>query len=300
VDQEKIWKRTPAGLLIPSGISTSVWARRSWKLENLCELADDITRIYSTSGVKMSPKCDLYQLIKNARQVATRWIREKLVAQQALFNALHFTRIAEAVLQLSGKETSISHLRALTKGKLNFFHRGRSVAKDFFWEIELWSTLNKKVPGARLKEPPDIVVEHEGKVFGIACKKIYSSANLETVLSQAVGQVEGVFDLGVVALNLDELLPAGCLLKSNSANSMKRELSTQNNSFLIQNDRYFRNYLSTGRLCGAIVSTSTVVDIPSESPRFGNASKSTVWTIDNGASDSSRRLKRLFAVIQSL
>ena len=43
-------------------------------------------------------------------------------------------------------------------------------------------------------------------------KKFYSARHVQNVLSQAVVQIEESFDFGIVAVNLDDLIPANNLL----------------------------------------------------------------------------------------
>ena len=97
-------------------------------------------------------------------------------------------------------------LTVFTSGSLNLQQRDNSLAKNMLWELELWSILRRRSFSATLREPPDIVVIFEGAMVGIACKKLYSENNVEKVLSEAVGQIEAVFDYGIVAVNLDDLI----------------------------------------------------------------------------------------------
>jgi hypothetical protein len=82
-----------------------------------------------------------------------------------------------------------------------------------------------------LDDPPDVIVNYENSRIGIACKKLYSERHVQNVLSEAVGQIEGDFDFGIVGLNLDDLLPEGVVLKGSSTNAVAERLLAQTTFF---------------------------------------------------------------------
>lgn len=195
-----------------------------------------------------------------------------------LYDSVHFNRIADALLPLSGTSDFESYLEKLASGRLDLFARDRSVAKDFLWEAELLSILRRKSMNAEFREP-DIVVNFEGEELGIACKKIHSEKNVEKVFSKGVSQIESGFEYGIVAFNIDDLLPKNYVIKAKNQYEASKLIKQINLKFLHHHDRHFRKYLSSGRVISAFVSTSVLVETPEGESKLNNQRQSTLWMI---------------------
>lgn len=198
---------------------------------------------------------------------------------ELFFRAMHLDRIADAVFPLRSVPDRTKYLKALTACSLDLFERQLSYAKDTLWELELWSILNHRSFDAALSDPPDIVIASEDSKIGIACKQLYSEKHVQNVLSQGVAQIEASFDFGVIAINIDDLVPPNQILKAPTQEAMTKVISDINDRFLRRHERHFRRYLASGRLLSALVSTSVLADIYRERPRFNNAREATFWTI---------------------
>jgi len=214
-----------------------------------------------------------------------------------LFKVLHLDRVADAILALQDQPERVKYLRELISGSINFFERRPSRAKDIFWELELWSRLRQKLTTVYLQEPPDIVMDFDGSTIGIACKKLYSEKHVQSVLSEAVAQIEDKFAFGVVAINLDDLAPADRVLKVSSENKMAETLQEFNADFIRRHDRHLRKYLSVGRIISALISTTVVVDIVNAKPQFNNTFQWMVWTIPGLADDKKRLLEKFYDAV---
>jgi hypothetical protein len=129
-----------------------------------------------------------------------------------------------------------------------------------------------------LQDPPDIVLNFNVGNLGIACKKIYSEKNVEKTLSQAVEQVED-FEVGVVAMNIDDLTPADTVLRVSNQREMDSILQRHSAEFLQRHERHFRKYLSKGRLVAALVSVHVIADVAEWRVRYNNSRQSTFWSI---------------------
>lgn len=193
-------------------------------------------------------------------------------------SAAQMERIASAVEVLSTNLDPRPHLLALLDGSINLLDRERSKAKDTLWELELLRMLRDVGINAQLGEP-DLIVELEGAKIGVACKKLYSEANVAKVLSEAVSQVEREFDFGVVAVNLDDLLPKNWLPPNQTIKSMLGILEERVFTFMKEHERHLKRYLEPGRAMTALVSCGGLADLPSEQPRFLNARQSIAWQI---------------------
>jgi hypothetical protein len=237
-------------------------------------------------------------LVQNAKDLWDRWFRndKASLTHDLLFRGLHLMRVAEGLLPLRDQEHHTGYLRRLLLDSLDFFERKTSRAKNTLWELEVWTKLRKKTQDAVLRDPPDVVVTCGGTRIGIACKKIYSERHVQNVLSQGVDQVAQDCEFGVVAMNIDDLVPSGVVLcEANSAKVAER-LYQANGEFLNRHDRHFRKYLSQGRLIAAIISTSVVADIRNERPRFNNSKQWLVWHMPGLPEHQEKALDRLYRI----
>lgn len=277
----ELWIPTQAGVLIPAGNALETSARKTTNFLHVKDRAKEIQELYASAGLTMPPSCGLATLIENAKLLSDRWFTNQTTDDSMIdvFYALHLDRIAGAILSLRDVPGKEKYLNDLTSGELDFFKRESSYAKNIFWELELWSTLRRSCSSAFLQDPPDIVLDLRGGRLGISCKKLYSENNVEKVLSEAVSQVEDDFDVGVVAINLDDLTPPDTVLHAKNKTDMDRILGERTAEFLKCHERHFRKYLSSGRLVSVLVSVSVIAEVLDWKVRFNNASQSMAWTI---------------------
>ena len=245
------------------------------------EKAKEIEELYASAGLTIAPACGLAQMIGNAKRLADQWLSNQANDSSMIdvFYAIHLNRVAEAILPLHNIHDRHKYLKALTSGDMDFFSRKISYAKNIFWEVELWSTLRRGCSSACLRDPPDITLPLSGGTLGISCKKIYSEKNVEKVLSEAVGQVEACFDVGVVALNIDDLTPPDTVLRVRNKMEMDSFLQKHTDDFIARHERHFRKYLASGRIVSALVSVNVIADIQDWKVQFNNARSSIAWTI---------------------
>jgi hypothetical protein len=243
--------------------------------------AKEIEDLYASAGLAISPACGLAQMIGNAKTLANQWLSNQTAdsSMNDVFYAIHLNRIAEAILPLYDVPNRKKYLKALTSGDLDCFSRQSSYAKNIFWEVELWSILRRNCPSAFLQDPPDITLPLSGGTLGISCKKIYSENNVEKVLSEAVGQVEANFDVGVVALNLDDLTPPDTILRVRNKTEMDGFLQRHTDEFIARHERHFRKYLASGRIVSALISVNVIADVLDWKVQFNNARSAIAWTI---------------------
>jgi hypothetical protein len=275
------WLPSGSGVLLPAGTSYEADTRRTTNFLYIKDRAKQIEALYAEAQVPIPETCGLRKLIDRAKLLADRWLMNQLdeASQIDVFYALHLDRLAEALLPLAGCPNRNRYLAKMTAGELDFFKRVSSHAKDILWELEAREMLRKRNPAATLQDPPDIILPLRGGVVGIACKKIYSEDNVEKTLSRAVAQVEGDFEVGVIAMNLDELLPGDQVLNARDRDEMLNSLQSHCAGFLSRHERHFRKYLASGRLVTAWATVSVIADVLNWKPRFNNATASTMWTI---------------------
>jgi hypothetical protein len=293
---QRIWLNMASGVAIPGGTSSEWNQSSSQTYLSIKDKAIAIEQLYSMNQIPLPTTSELARLIKDAKNLSDSWLTNRIndTPMTTLFRVGHFDRIAEAILPLTDVPDRSKYLTALGSGNFDLLKRVRSATKDLLWEVELWAMLRKRSLNATLCEPPDIVIRFEDATVGIACKKLYSEKHVQNVLSQAVGQIETTFDFGIVALNLDDLVPQDQILRSPNQRSMGQFINNLNIRFLQRHERYFRKYLSSGRILSALVSTSVLADVQGQGTRFNNARQVTMWTIPGLPEEKQKQLKRLY------
>jgi hypothetical protein len=237
--------------------------------------------------------------VNNAKILSDNWFlnKQEEINYKIFFLGIHLDRIADAILPLRNMNDKAPYLKGLLSGSLNFFERKRSTAKNVFWELELWSKLGKRTQKVFLYEPPDIIVEYGKSRIGIACKKLYSEKHVQNVLSQAVNQIESEFAFGIVAINLDDLLPQDVVLKMHSTVAVLERLNQVNSAFIHKHERHLRKYLSSARILSAIVSCSVLADVESETARFMNSYQWTVWTLPDVTATQKEQINHFYETV---
>lgn len=289
---EQLWVPTESGLLIPAGVVSNRSSSSSQTFMHFKDKAKAIEQLFLDNDVPLPAGCDLTDLIADATRLSDAWLMDDLVTanEQLLFRVSSIDRIADAVLPLATEPNRKKYLTALTSGCLHLLQRGRSVAKDILWELELWSTLNRRGITATLHEP-DLVAHFEDATVGIACKKLYSDNNVSKVLSEGVSQIEATHKFGVLAVNLDDLLPGG-ILPATTEEAMGKRIEKINDAFLRKHKRHFMRYLKPGRAISAMVSTTLLADLSSHKPRFNVGSEATFWTVPGLPPEKLKQLQR--------
>ncbi len=295
----QMWVPTHSGVLVPTGHVAESSVRYKTNFVQVKARAHEIEQLYASVALTMSPVCGLAKLIENAKTLSDKWLMNDLEQTSTInaFYALHLQRVADAVLTLADVPDKKRYLRKLMSGEIDFFSRGPSQAKSFLWELELWSLLRERGAEAILEDPPDIVITLSGKTLGIACKKIFSENNVEKVLSEAVNQVKDCYDVGVVAINIDDLTPGNMVLKVNTEREMAHLLQDVCAKFLSRHERHFRKYLSTGRLVAALVAVHVIADVKEWEVAINNSRQSTVWTIPGLAPEKESLLHQFQQII---
>ena len=287
-----LWRK--AGTLdLPAGQVSDVSRSASTTLLNVKQRANALRTLFDSYGVQLAPNSSVAKLIADAQGASDAWLLNTAIEHRQLFNAILFDRIADALLPLAGDRSAGRYLQVLSRGDLDLFSRSSSQAKSLLWELELWALLRRRSFNAELSEP-DIVVEAEGLRIAIACKKLYSERHVQNVLSQAVHQIEPAFDVGIVALNLDDLLPPDVVLRVEDHSAVADRLNSINEQFLREHERHLLKYLNPGRMVGVFVSTSVLADLFRQRIRFNNVRQATIWTVPGLPAQKQRAVNELY------
>ena len=295
---ETLWNRLESGLFVPVGTASDYSQTSSLKYLDIKAKAQRVEELYKDRNIPLKKTSGLAQLIEGAKAFSDDWLlRHKECTPERLFKAGLLDRIATGILALEDEPNGTPHLRDIASGSLNLLQRTQSRAKDILWEIELLSILKRRGLDASLKEPPDIIIDTGDASIGIACKKIYSQKHGEKVLSNAVHQIEPDFDVGIIAVNIDDLLPPNALLTSENQAHMSGYLNDINVKFIRKHERHLRKYLSSGRIISAIVSTSCLADVADGRTRFNSALQMTVWTIPGLEPKKNNQLRKFYRLL---
>ena len=254
--------------------------KQRFKHEEISVNVKGIERIYSDANIRINSSHQLIGLLSDAKELAAEWSMGDIAKtdMNKLFSALHVERIYSGIQLLETENNKEKYLKDLLNGTLNFFERDISHAKSILWELEVFTKIKKAIPETSLDEP-DIVFDIDQFRIAVPCKKVFSEKGVPKVLSNAVSQIENEHEFGIVAINIDDLIPKSVLLKARTFDEAGDRLHTQNMDFLERQERHFLKYLSTSRIVAAIASTSMVTDILDESPKFNNFSQWAIWTI---------------------
>lgn len=254
--------------------------RERFRHEAITAQIEGIEGLYAGSNIAINRLHPLFSLLSDAKALASEWELENFNQPGILklFSALHVQRIYAGIKSLVSDANKEKYLKDLLKGSLNFFDREISHAKSIFWEIEAFTKIKKVIPGACLEEP-DIVVNIGQLSIAVPCKKIFSENGVPKVLSNAVSQINRSHEFGIIALNIDDLIPEGVVLNARTFKEASDKLHSRNMEFFSRHERHLLKYLSASRIAGVIASTSVVADIHDETPKFNNFNQWTIWTI---------------------
>ena len=278
------------GSAVQIGHTSEFSAESTNTFEFVANSAVRLREIYSEAGLDLRKSPSLSALIDDTVALAEANVDDRQHYQ--LFSALQIQRISEAIIPLAGLPLARGKLAETLDGQLNLLSRKRSKAKDTLWELELHRVLSECGIRSRFAEP-DLMVLLAGSEAGIACKKLYSEANVEKVLSQAIGQVERNCSAGIVALDIEDLLPENAILQVPDSSGMAARLNAHNDVFMQRHERHLRKYLEPGRAISVVVSCAALVDILDRTPRFYAARQTTMWNIPNQSPKQSAQVKTI-------
>ena len=274
-----IYEASAEGVLLQVGSLSDFGNSSASSLLAVKERAVALRNLFIANGASLSEQSVLAHLIADAIYVSdARLCNDQSAGYSHFFNAMQLERIATAVLPLAGRVDATYHLRKLLRGTLDLLKREQSEAKDTLWELELWALLDRLGISVNLEEP-DIVVSFDPIRTGIACKKIYSEANVSKVMSDAVAQIERDFDIGGVALNIDDLCPPDAIYKAATHEAIVEGLRGFSHEFIARHEHTFRKYLTSGRAVFALISVGLIGHATNARVKFNNVRATIVWNI---------------------
>lgn len=189
-------------------------------------------------------------------------------------------RIAHACLAARSDAGAKECIRRVIAENTDLSQQTSSRGKDALWELELAEILRRKGNQVNHIDPPDLICSVSFGPYPIACKKIYSIKNIESQVRKGARQLADYGLPGIVALNLDDLVPASSILQSSSHEDASACLGDLNRDFLDRHKHKMHRFIRDGRCDGVLLATTAFVDIPSSQIRSHTITATTLWTIN--------------------
>ena len=167
--------------------------------------------------------------------------------------------VAEALELAIGDPASREAIHRIVSSDMSMSGRQLSQGKDSLWELDLYRRLKRGGATIRLEEP-DLVVDLGNSLgrFGVACKKVYSESGVRDAFEVGCGQLRTHGLPGVVAFNLDDLMPEKTLVRAQSTAALHETLARKGKKFATDHEAVFKRGFRLGECEGVLISISAV------------------------------------------
>lgn len=248
----------------------------------VAEKGDRAKAILGRKSVSLHPSSVLATLMNRTRQLSTEWNSQERSKgwEDRLFSALHANRICDAVIAVEHDPGAQECLKRIAGSDMNLPLHGQSQGKDALFELELLGYLRRHGLSARLEEP-DIVVDMPWGAYPMACKKINSIKNLEKQVSSACRQLKPFAGAGVIALNIDVLVPENHFLGAPTGNLASARLQHMIEKFRERHGWKLREVMAAARCDGVLFSLTSMADVVQLRPRLNYFTQTDCWTLSN-------------------
>jgi len=272
-----------------------------WSYEDIDAGGEALRSIFQDQNIKISEGSTLSKLLRQASRLSNEWRSVELSDHGALLvDAGHANRIIQAVISAADDPGSIPCMRRIAKKDVNLSQRVVSSGKDALWELEFLAMLRSKGIQARLGEP-DIVASFLFGEYSVACKKVYSDAcrSVEAQLRAGAAQLSRSGRPGIIALNIDDLIPANALMTARTVDAAMQTLEQSAKSFLDKHQPKAERFVKDGRCDGILVSLTVPSDIETSSPTFNQLASMTLWSLETISDQAGARIEHIRAAFQN-
>ena len=245
----------------------------------------------------------LGNIFRHAEELAKSWaegVQDNVPTVARVLAMGHASRIAEAILAVQEDAEAINCLKRMAGSDMNLSRRPQSQGKDALWELELLAFLRRHEVSADLVDPPDIIAHFAFGDYAIACKKIYSEKGVAAQIRKGCHQIRNTNLKGVVAINIDDLVPGEVILRSLTKTEAMNALSTFIDGFIESHRRTLQDAVFQERCDAIIVSVSSPADIIASTTRFNNVTQLAVWTLNETTHEVNSRLQHFRRIADSL
>ncbi|HCI1651737.1 TPA: hypothetical protein NOE00_002087 [Pseudomonas aeruginosa] len=256
--------------------------------ERIAAKAQLVRGILARRGVRLRDGSALSQLLKQTDILSREWAEERVPEMRVLAEAAHVNRLADSVTALANEPGIQQALERMAGSVMQPDNRDASQGKDALWEVALLADLSNAGLSAKAAEP-DIVVDFGMGEYPIACKKIWSEKGVGGHVSKGAKQLAPFGNGGIIALNLDDLAPAGSLLHDQNRVTARQFLDAFNMDFVNRHRRVLQRALMDGKCDGFILSTTTTAVLAEEEEPFNLVTQTSLWHLKEGAADGRGR-----------
>lgn len=290
-------KRSKTTMEVEDVAQTLSVAKASYS--EISDLAEQARAIFQNRGVRLHRDSSLGKILRAANDLSTSWDQGKRVGTiHEILAAAQANRVSRAVIAAAGETSALESLRRIAGNSMDLMGRMQSQGKDHLWELELRDILRRRGVVAELIDPPDIVATVSGLSVPIACKKIYSEKGVEAQVRKGVKQVEAHGIGGLVALNIDDLLPGDSILKQRTHIAASASLGAFVRQFIERHRFTLQRYVAEGHCDGMLISAACICDLDEGAPRFSTVTDTTLWSLQSLAPDALNRFAALRRVLQ--
>ena len=243
--------------IVDLGFGTTPAGHRFRYESTIAEMAEAAVQskdLFEALGVRMAPTCELARMIGellDMERSSREGVGSAPVDAFKLMRASIIHRICAAIVDAKDDPLLPGKLRKITSGSFDPRWPSRTEGRDIVWELQLRHMLSLRQMKVRLDEP-DLVVTGESEEFGIACKKIYGEASLDRALRNATKQIKGAHRRGLIAINIDALMPPRLFLIANTPRELNGKLVKRVDEFTRDNLTVIRRYAD--RVAGLLIS----------------------------------------------
>jgi hypothetical protein len=190
--------------------------------------------------------------------------------------AVRIARSIETALADPGSKAAIDRV---TRSDINLSTRQRSQGKDALFELDLYRRFKLGKVEVRFEEPDLIVpLSNSSLDYGVACKKVYSEANVASRFKDGCRQLRDHRRQGIVAFNLDDLTPENSVWKESEQKALQLRMTTMNQDFVYRHKEHFSKAIARGECDGILVCTSVISDVQDMALPLNIAWSTAVWT----------------------
>lgn len=251
-----------------------------------------VREILAEWNIRLRSGSSLSQFLRQAETLAQEWGTGTTSSIEILCNTAHVNLLALSVLALRGDPEVKQPLQRMASNVMMPDDRRQSQGKDALWEIVLLAQLRKGGVEARFEDPPDIVATLDGEDYPIACKKVWTETGVKGHIRKAGQQLRRFGNGGIIALNLDDLVLPGRLLRHDDYESAGRILDQFNLDFIERHRDVLQQAIMEGRCDGVWISVCTATDLTREDTPFNLFTQTSIWHLTDASEESRTRLLR--------
>lgn len=258
--------------------------------EQVAQRVRQMHEVLAERQIRVRSGSSLSQFLRRAETLAQEWSEGTASDIDVLCDTAHVNRLVQSVLALRDDPAVSEPLRRMAGNVMMPDNRRQSQGKDALWEIVLLAHLREVGVEARFEDPPDIVARLAGADYPIACKKVWTETGVKGHIRKAGEQLRRFGNGGIIALNLDDLVQPGRLLRHDDRESAGRFLDQFNLAFIERHRDVLQRAVMEGRCDGVWVSVCTTTDLTGEETRFNLFTQTSIWHLADASEVSKARL----------